>query len=133
MITEKNTDTIGMNIKRSRKEAGMTQEDLAKKTYIQRTTISKYEKGVLTPTPENLIAIEKTLKLKAGTLVQKVAIAIPDSSSKRSVIPSALLCAKTTRLNLQKICVFRLLELWRLSISTRIFPYWLMRRLILSI
>ena len=81
MITEKNTDTIGMNIKRSRKEAGMTQEDLAKKTYIQRTTISKYEKGVLTPTPENLIAIEKALKLKAGTLVQKVAIAIPDTSA----------------------------------------------------
>lgn len=81
MANEKSIDTIGMNIKRYRKEAGMTQGDLAEKTFIQRPTISKYEKGVLTPTPENLVAIEKALKLKEGTLAQKVAIAIPDTSA----------------------------------------------------
>ena len=74
-------DTIGMNIKRYRKERGFTQEELAQKTRIQRTTISKYEKGILTPTSENLEYIEKALKLKEGTLAQKVAIAIPDTSA----------------------------------------------------
>ena len=81
MADVKNTDTIGMNIKRYRKEAGMTQGDLADITFIQRPTISKYEKGILTPTPDNLVAIEKALKLKEGTLAQKVAIAIPDTSA----------------------------------------------------
>ena len=81
MADVKNTDTIGMNIKRYRKEAGMTQGDLADITFIQRPTISKYEKGKLMPTVDNLISIEKALKLKEGTLVQKVAIAIPDTSA----------------------------------------------------
>lgn len=81
MGTSNNDDTIGMNIKRYRKERGLTQEDLANKTGIQRTTISKYEKGTLTPPSYNLKDIEKALKLKEGTLTQKVAIAIPDTSA----------------------------------------------------
>lgn len=81
MGIDNSNDTIGMNIKRYRKERGLTQEELANKTRIQRTTISKYEKGILTPTSENLEYIEKALKLKEGTLAQKVAIAIPDTSA----------------------------------------------------
>lgn len=81
MGIDNSNDTIGMNIKRYRKERGLTQEDLANKTRIQRSTISKYEKGTLTPTSENLEYIEKALKLKEGTLAQKVAIAIPDTSA----------------------------------------------------
>lgn len=81
MGIDNNNDTIGMNIKRYRKERGWTQEDLAKKTRIQRATISKYEKGILTPTSYNLEEIEKALNLTEGTLAQKVAIAIPDTSA----------------------------------------------------
>lgn len=81
MGIDNSNDTIGMNIKRYRKERGLTQEELANKTGIQRTTISKYEKGILTPTSYNLEDIEKALKLKEGTLAQKVAIAIPDTSA----------------------------------------------------
>lgn len=81
MNGEKIADTIGMNIKRYRKEARMTQKDLADKTFIQRPTISKYEKGILVPTPDNLVAIEKAFKLKEGTLSHRVAIAIPDTSA----------------------------------------------------
>ena len=54
MGIDNSNDTIGMNIKRYRKERDLTQEELANKTRIQRTTISKYEKGILTPTSENL-------------------------------------------------------------------------------
>ena len=77
----KNDETVGMNIKRLRKERKMTQGDLADKAGIQRETISKYESGKLTPPPYNLENIEKALKVPAGTLAQKVAIAIPDTSA----------------------------------------------------
>jgi transcriptional regulator with XRE-family HTH domain/ankyrin repeat protein len=76
-----NTETVGMNIRRLRKERGMTQEALARKAQIERATISKYESGKLTPTPDNLVEIEKALKVPSGTLAQKVAIAIPDTSA----------------------------------------------------
>lgn len=79
-----NTDineTVGMNIRRLRKERGMTQGALAEKAGIQRETISKYESNKLTPPPYNLESIEKALKVPAGTLAQKVAIAIPDTAA----------------------------------------------------
>lgn len=76
-----NNETVGMNIRRLRKEKGMTQGDLAAKTGIQRETISKYESNKLTPPPYNLESIEQALKVPAGTLAQKVAIAIPDTSA----------------------------------------------------
>ena len=81
MGVNNNHDNIGMNIKRLRKEAGMTQENLGAKINLDRTIISKYEKGVLTPTPGNLKLIEGALKLPEGTLAKKVAIAIPDTSA----------------------------------------------------
>ena len=74
-------DTVGMNIRRLRKERGMTQGDLATKAGIQRETISKYESNKLTPPPYNLERIEQALKVPTGTLAQKVAIAIPDTSA----------------------------------------------------
>ena len=74
-------DTVGMNIRRLRKERGMTQGDLADKAGIQRETISKYESNKLTPPSYNLERIEEALKVPAGTLAQKVAIAIPDTSA----------------------------------------------------
>lgn len=81
MSENKNEETVGMNIKRLRKERKMTQGDLAEKAGIQRETISKYESGKLTPPPYNLESIEKALKVPTGTLAQKVAIAIPDTSA----------------------------------------------------
>lgn len=76
-----NNETIGMNIRRLRKERKMTQGDLAKKADIQRETISKYENNILTPTPDNLERIENAFHIPKGTLAQKVAIAIPDVSA----------------------------------------------------
>ena len=81
METNKNSENVGMNLRRLRKERGMTQGDLAKAAIIQRETISKYESGKLTPPPDNLARIEKALKVPTGSLAQKVAIAIPDTSA----------------------------------------------------
>lgn len=68
----KNDETVGMNIKRLRKERKMTQGYLADKAGIQRETISKYESGKLTPPPYNLENIEKALKVPAGTICESI-------------------------------------------------------------
>lgn len=78
---EKDLKTLGTNIRYCRKEAKLTQEELALKANMQRSTISKYESGTLAPTLDNLKAIENVLKLKEGTLAQTIAIAIPDTSA----------------------------------------------------
>ncbi len=74
-------ETIGMNIKRLRKEKGMTQDDLAKAAFTTRYNILRYESGKMTPTPETIAYIEKGLGVPRGALAQKVAIAIPDTSA----------------------------------------------------
>lgn len=76
-----NNETVGMNIFRLRKEKKLSQQELADEAKIERATICKYEKNKLTPTPENLERLEKALKVPAGTLAQKIAIAIPDTSA----------------------------------------------------
>lgn len=81
MASTENSETVGMNIRRIRKDKKMTQGDLAEKAGIQRETISKYENNILTPPSYNLERIEKALRVPAGTLAQKVAIAIPDTSA----------------------------------------------------
>lgn len=81
MGADLNNDSIGMNIKRYRKDKKMTQAKLAADAGIERATISKYENGVLVPPDYQIKRIEKALKLTEGTLAQKVAIAIPDTSA----------------------------------------------------
>lgn len=49
MGADLNNDSIGMNIKRYRKDKKMTQAKLAVDAGIERAIISKYENGVLVP------------------------------------------------------------------------------------
>lgn len=77
----KTFESIGMNIRRLRKERGLTQKQLADKSGIERTTIIRYESGKLTPTPLNIDILEQTFELEKGALARKTAIAIPDSSA----------------------------------------------------
>lgn len=55
-----------MKIRDARKAAGLTQEDLAKELDINRSTLSKYESGIISPTLEMLariaIAINKPVQ-----------------------------------------------------------------------
>jgi len=74
-------DTLGANIKRLRKEKGMTQDELAKAAITTRYNILRYEGGKMTPSSETIEYLEKALGVPAGSLAQKVAIAIPDTSA----------------------------------------------------
>ena len=60
---------LNEKIKKLRKEAGLSQEDLAKKIYVSRTLITKYESGSVFPTQENLEKIALALNVKVDELL----------------------------------------------------------------
>lgn len=51
MLNEEVAKVIGENVRRYRKEKGYTQERLAEEANIDRTAISKLEKGKFLPIP----------------------------------------------------------------------------------
>jgi len=55
-----------MNIKQERKNAKLTQTDLAVKVGVSLTTIRMWEKNVTKPTPENM---EKLLKVLEDAVI----------------------------------------------------------------
>lgn len=46
---------LSENIKRIRKEKGLSQEELAGKVYVVRQTVSKWEQGLSVPDPETAV------------------------------------------------------------------------------
>ena len=60
---------LNEKIKKYRKEAGLSQEDLAIKIYVSRTLITKYESGSAFPTQENLEKIAIALNVKVEDLL----------------------------------------------------------------
>ena len=60
---------LNEKIKQYRKEAGLSQEDLANKIYVSRTLITKYESGGAFPTQENLEKIAAALDIKVEDLL----------------------------------------------------------------
>ena len=60
---------LSENIKRIRKEKGLSQEELAGKVYVVRQTISKWEQGLSVPDSEMLIALSKALETPVSSLL----------------------------------------------------------------
>lgn len=60
---------LNERIKKYRKEAGLSQEELASKIYVSRTLITKYESGSAFPTQENLEKIAIALNVKVEDLL----------------------------------------------------------------
>jgi len=60
---------LNEKIKKYRKEAGLSQEDLASKIYVSRTLITKYESGSAFPTQENLEKIAIAFNVKVEDLL----------------------------------------------------------------
>lgn len=59
---------LGANIRHFRRQAGMTQAELASKIGARQYAIAKYEKGIHSPTPEALAQIAKALAVEVGDL-----------------------------------------------------------------
>lgn len=55
------TMKFGSELRKCRRAARMTQQDLAEETGINRTSISEYENGHVTPDLDNLLKLMKAL------------------------------------------------------------------------
>lgn len=62
--------TFGQNLAKERKQAGISQEELAEKLHLTRQTISKWETGASAPDVEGLWALCQALDVSADRLVE---------------------------------------------------------------
>ena len=60
---------FGDNLKKARKEKGLSQEALAEKLNVVRQTISKWEKGLSIPDGDMLIKLSQVLEVSVETLL----------------------------------------------------------------
>jgi transcriptional regulator with XRE-family HTH domain len=60
--------TIGKKVRKLRKEAGLSQEDVSERCGIYRTYLSRIEGGTANPTVTTLDALAKTLNVKIDEL-----------------------------------------------------------------
>lgn len=63
---------LGQELRRARKEAGLTQVEVAKKTKIDRSFISDVERGVATPSLQTLFALCKALRVAPSDVIRRV-------------------------------------------------------------
>ena len=63
------SNNIGLNIKKHRKEKGLTQEELASKIGKSTITIRKYESGDILPSINNIYEIAKALEVFSNDII----------------------------------------------------------------
>ena len=66
---QKHRRLLGEAIRTTRKEAGFSQEKLAEKADLSTVFISRIERGVESPSVDNLLKIAKALGVRACVLV----------------------------------------------------------------
>lgn len=62
--------SIGENIKKARKKAGVTQKELAERLEVYQKDISRWEKGELIPSAVNLARICRELHASADEILE---------------------------------------------------------------
>ena len=60
---------IGPQIRLLRKEAKMTQQELASKLFVSQQAVGKWERGEATPNPETIVAMSRIFGVSADTLL----------------------------------------------------------------
>ena len=60
---------IGPQIRLLRKEANMTQQELASKLFVSQQAVGKWERGEATPNPETIVAMSKIFGVSADTIL----------------------------------------------------------------
>nr|DAS09683.1 MAG TPA: helix-turn-helix domain protein [Caudoviricetes sp.] len=61
---------LGENIKKARKESGMTQQELAKRLHVYQKDISRWENNELTPSAIALAGICRELNASADKVLE---------------------------------------------------------------
>jgi transcriptional regulator with XRE-family HTH domain len=70
---------VGINLRRYRNIAKLSQEDLADLACIDRTYVSGVERGIRNPTVTVLQSLAEALKIDTSALLQKPEIQMPPS------------------------------------------------------
>ena len=83
------------NIKKIRKEKGLSQEELAVKLNVVRQTISKWEKGLSVPDAQLLISLSEILETPVSVLLGETI------ESKESVSDKNAIAEQLSRINSQ--------------------------------
>jgi transcriptional regulator with XRE-family HTH domain len=60
---------FGERLRRARRRAGLTQEDLSRSAYLHRTAIGMLERGLRTPRLDTVVSLAEALSLTPGELV----------------------------------------------------------------
>ena len=60
---------IGPQIRLLRKEANITQQELASKLFVSQQAVGKWERGEATPNPETIVAMSRIFGVSADTLL----------------------------------------------------------------
>ena len=70
LAIQKHRRILGESIRATRKRAGFSQEKLAEKACLSTVFISRIERGVESPSVDNLVKIAKALGVRARDLVE---------------------------------------------------------------
>ena len=68
MTKEKGGNILRLNLIKARKKKGYTQQEMANKLNIARTTYTGYENGTFSPSFEKALEIKKILKTKSDNI-----------------------------------------------------------------
>ena len=63
--------TFGDNLSKSRKKAGLSQEELAARLGVSRQAVSKWERAEASPDTDNLLALAKLFGVRPEELLQE--------------------------------------------------------------
>ena len=103
---------FGIRLHSARKMAGMSMDALALKAgaVVSKQAISKYEKGLINPGSEVLLALAGALNVKADYFFRSSKIAMPGWSLERNLNSAKKLRG---RLNIRRLIFFRNIWSWR--------------------
>ena len=68
-VIQKHRRLLGESVRAARKETGFSQEKLAEKANLSTVFISRIERGVESPSVDNLLKIAKALGVRVSDLV----------------------------------------------------------------
>lgn len=69
MQMQKHMMSLGKHLKKARKEAGLTQEQLAERAGVSRAAVARYESGEIEPSLKTLVSIADTLNVSTDSLL----------------------------------------------------------------
>ncbi len=114
-----NKEKIGQFIKQLREEKGLTQEELASKIYISRSTLSHIELGHIFPSHDKIISLSKELNVSVMELYTAQKLDNPNEAT-----PEFYNYLKHLNTKLKK-CIFTIISIIIIFIITFLFYYFI--------